>query len=114
MSGIFRPSACACDTKRLAWKSCREEAHFSVKSSEWEGFNIRVHRARIQDTVFHLLNQVVCAKGFDLHMSDGSKIRKDSFESQSDSVITATGGDIGKFFGTIHIVHFTPKNVFKE
>jgi hypothetical protein len=53
-------------TEWLAGISGNEAVHFSAKLLAWEGFKIRPNRCLIQESRFHLCNQVRASECFDL------------------------------------------------
>lgn len=72
-----------------------------MKSTVWEGLNIREDRTRIQLTRFHFVDQVRDAAGFDLHMSDFSQVWENSSKSESNAVISRAEGEVSDV-GMIH------------
>jgi hypothetical protein len=80
-------SGCA---ERLARVAARQYAHLSVKAVPWEGFKIRPDRSCVQESRFHLCNQVRAGEGFDLAKSDCSQIWEHSLESKVNAAISGT------------------------
>ena len=70
MSWVFGAESLACGAERLARVTAREDVHAITKLCPWEGFKIRPDRCRVQESRFHLCNQVRAGEGFDLANSD--------------------------------------------
>jgi hypothetical protein len=79
----------ACGRERLTRVAAREDVHQSVKLSPREGLEISPDRSRVQESRFHLCDQVRAGEGFDLAISDRShSVAQDSGESEIDSPVS--------------------------
>ena len=89
----------------LAGVAGHEDVHPVAKSAEWEGFNIRPDRCRVQVSRFHFRNQVGAGVGFDLTKSERAQIWDDSGKSEMNSSVAGAPFETGKrFLGMIHII----------
>lgn len=79
-------------TERLAGESSRDEVHARCVVVPRESVKIRVDRAGIQPSRFHLRNQVLDAEGFPLHQSHRAKSSHSRSESEVDAADACTKG----------------------
>jgi hypothetical protein len=93
------------NTEGLTREPSREDVHASTKLVVREGFNVRVDRRRIQETFFHLCNQVRRTECFPLHVSDFTQSWEKFSESKPNAFVSATKAEVCNCFGNIHIVY---------
>jgi hypothetical protein len=92
----------ACGREWLARVSRNEDVHQSVKRFVWEGFKIAPNRCCIQESRFHLTDEIGLGEPLKLTICDGSQsLTKDVFESKSNAAIP--GAHFESCDGSIHI-----------
>jgi len=85
VSWVFFAKSLSCNAEWLAGVATSEDVNRASKWFQWQGFKVRPNRARSQGTLLHLCDQVRNCVGFDLHMSECSKLGSSKLNSSFDS-----------------------------
>jgi len=105
VSWIVFTCSLACGREWLTRVSCNEDVHQSVKRSVWEGFKIAPYRCDIQESFFHLTDEIGLSEPLKLTICDGPQsLAKDVFESKSNAAISGAHFESCNGRGIIHIV----------
>lgn len=70
MAWVLVPPPFSCGTEWLTREASREDVHKAAKAAPWEGSQIRPYRCCVQESRFHLRDQIRTGEGFDLTSSD--------------------------------------------
>lgn len=75
-------------------EAARDDVHESVKAFPREGLEIIPDRSRVQESRFHLCNQIRAGERFDFAKSDCAQASHHSGEGDIDSPVARTEGDV--------------------
>ena len=99
---VFFSCSLASGRERLARVSRNENVHQSVKRLVWEGFKIAPNRCCIQESRFHLTDEIGLSEPLKFTICKGShSLAKDVFESKSNATIS--GAHFESCDGIIHM-----------
>jgi len=103
VAGVLVGVTLAAGTEGLTGEPARKDVHESVKLCEWEIPNVRPDRSCIQETRFHLCDQIRADERLSLTVSDCAQSWQNSSESEGKTFVSGTKGEVCNCEGSIHI-----------
>jgi hypothetical protein len=104
VSGVFFSFALSGVGEGLTRISRHEDVHHVPKEYVREGFKIRPYRCRIQESCFHLTDEIRLHEPLDITICEATQsVSKDAFEAKSNTGIAGAPLNCCNDFGIIHI-----------